>query len=251
MKALKERERVIRIDLDVAAPVLLIPEFPWVHSRLSNNDNHCVDAHAEPIPTLVIDLGRLTFCNDSVPSDEIIGDDWTLSLADIQVLCTASIPARSGLAPLRLVNCHLGEVEGMVKGSVHALVEPFSLDLNIQTQFDTEECNITAEDSVSIEIGKSNGENCMTKIRVRAVLPRLVFNPTTSAVRLISRLQMQWKSTAGQQGTADAASAREGAATPPSFLGQSRPFTALGSLPTRDSSAALSSTAVDNGEGVL
>ena len=47
--------------MDVAAPVQFIPEFLWVHGRLSNNDCYYVGAHAEPIPTLVTDLERLMF----------------------------------------------------------------------------------------------------------------------------------------------------------------------------------------------
>ena len=98
-----------------------------------------------------------------------------LSLADTQVLCTATIPACPGIGPLRLVNDHFGEREGSARESVHNIVEPFSLDINIQTHFDTGKCNLTAGDGVTIEMIEINGENRTTKIRARVYATEACF----------------------------------------------------------------------------
>jgi hypothetical protein len=143
MEVLAQKEKNILINIDIAAPVFLM------HDKLSNG-------------TLVIDLGRLEF-NDTkhVPMniDESY-DKWRLSLHNVQVL---SVPRPDGVSPsvYSLLNHNK---------SFH-LVEPFSLEFIIKTDFSGE---------------SSHGLN--SHIVIDATLPRLVFNLNSSAVRLVHRL---------------------------------------------------------------
>jgi len=152
MQALSEKQKRFCINIDVSAPVLIVPQY-------LDRDEEC--------PALVIDLGRLTFFDTKAEQSELADhncryahnpssattDNWKLAVSDIQVLSFASLKAnRSGGT--------LG----------HPLVEPFCLDFAITTSF--------------------SGQS--TRIGIRANMPRLVFNFTSSAVRLISRLRIQW-----------------------------------------------------------
>ena len=149
--ALANKKKKIIVDIDVAAPVLLIPE----------------DVQKSNIPMLVIDLGRLQFCNadyiDSC-SGEAYDDVWKLSLSRIQVLSAATSAYTAPTEERRIP---------------HQIIEPFSLNFTISTSILTDNM-----------IGAQGGE---TRLHISATLPRLVFNLTTSAVRLLLRLQQQWK----------------------------------------------------------
>ena len=141
MQALTEQQRRFCINIDVSAPVLIIPQY-------LHRDEDC--------PALVIDLGRLTFIDTNEKRSDLGDDTWKLTVSDIQVLSFASLKANRS--------------EGNLG---HPLVEPFGLDFAIATSF----------------------RDQSTRISVRARMPRLVFNFTSSAVRLISRLRVQWERT--------------------------------------------------------
>ena len=141
MQALSEQEKRFRVNIDVSAPVLIIPQY-------LDLDEDC--------PALVIDLGRLTFVDANGENSDLGDDTWKLTVSDIQVLSFASLKANRSEDDLG-----------------HPLVEPFGLDFAITTSFGSQS----------------------TRIGVRANMPRLVFNFTSSAVRLISRLSVQWDRT--------------------------------------------------------
>ena len=130
------RKKKLVASIDIAAPVLLIPE------DLQNINS----------PMVVIDLGQLTFQSDfSEPLPFGIDDKWLLRIDSIRALC-------------------------IQRHSQHAIIEPFSLEFSILTHI--------AESDVS--------DTDYTKINVQALLPQLCFNLTSSAVRLLLRLQMRW-----------------------------------------------------------
>lgn len=139
VKALSERRKLIT-QIDVAAPVILIP-----------------DEEVERM--LVLDLGRLTFRNASGDSNirqSNEWDEWELSLSNVQVLSSQSHYDN-------FTAVHLEEDSTQ-------LVEPFSLELMVRTNFVKES----------------------KEIYVNATLPRLVFNMTTGAIRLTNRLRQKW-----------------------------------------------------------
>ena len=138
LQALSEQEKRFCINIDVSAPVLIIPQY-------LDRDEDC--------PALVIDLGRLTFVDTNGERSDLGDDTWKLAVSDIQVLSFASLKANRSESDLG-----------------HPLVEPFGLDFAITTSFGSQS----------------------TRIGVRANMPRLVFNFTSSAVRLVSRLRVQW-----------------------------------------------------------
>lgn len=144
MAVLSRRKKFI-VSIDIAAPVLMIPE------DLQNMD----------CPTLVIDLGRFTIRSND--SSEVLpdgfDDKWLLQFTDIRAICTKENTTSSG----------------SIISHKHALIEPFSLNFSAMTHIAPAS---TADKSI---------------IAVEALLPRLSFNLTTSAVRLMSRLQIRWK----------------------------------------------------------
>ena len=151
MQALSEKQKRFCANIDVSAPVLIIPQY-------LRRDEDC--------PALVIDLGRLTFVDENPVRSDLSasnGDDakspastidsWRLTVSDIQVLSFPSLKANR-------LRSNLG----------HPLVEPFGLDFAVTTSFGSQS----------------------TRIGIQAKMPRLVFNFTSSAVRLITRLRIQW-----------------------------------------------------------
>ena len=133
-KALENRRRIVT-EIDVAAPIVLVPEGNQM---------------------LILDLGKLTFRNSpGLNSQE--EDSWNLNLSNVQALYTQS-QKQVFLNELSLDN-------------THALVEPFSIEFLIVTNFTQKETSL---------------------VYVNAILPRLVFNITTSATRLIHILQKKW-----------------------------------------------------------
>lgn len=150
-QALAHRQKSIVIDLDVGAPVLLVPE-----------------ERSPESPLLVIDLGRLHFRNAGCSKAIDFDDKWRLDLTDIQVQCTTSRQYRGTLS-------NDMPVSSVTK--VQSLIEPFCLEFEILTRIH------------DVDGRTSEGD---TSIQIVATLPRLVFNITTSAVRLLKRLQNQW-----------------------------------------------------------
>jgi hypothetical protein len=158
LKALAHRQKKIFVDVDASAPLFLVPE----------------DVTREDSPMVVIDLGQLRFHNSEVePSvglQSSLGlqkydSKWQLSLSDIQVLCSlASVHVQSKLDGKSRIEDYL---------SWQHLVEPFSLNFSIETK-------------------TCQSDTDSTRVLATAVLPRLVFNLTTSAVRLVLRLKNQW-----------------------------------------------------------
>jgi hypothetical protein len=112
--------------------------------------------------TLVVDLGRLLFRNaiDDSMEDKGFDDTWKLSLQNVQVL---SMPRPEGVSPSTHILVHYHD-------KCH-LVEPFSLEFMIDTKF----------------MGQDSGR-LSSQILIDATLPRLVFNLSSSAVRLVHRL---------------------------------------------------------------
>jgi len=144
LMAVLSRRKKFNVSIDIAAPVLMIPE------DLQNTD----------CPTLVIDLGRLTIRSDSSETlPQGFDDKWLLQLSDIRAMCTQQ----------KAASC------GTMISHKHALIEPFSLNFSAMTHI----------------AAASSAEKSM--IDIQALLPRLSFNLTTSAVRLVSRLQIRWK----------------------------------------------------------
>lgn len=164
MRALAHRQKKILVDLDIGAPVLLLPE-------RSDCDS----------PLVVVDLGRLEFGNDGEQSGADMSsfdDKWRLDLTNIQVLCTTTTSYRARLAAI-------GDEDEMC-GLDHAaqqLIEPFSLEFAIST-------SIKSDDDDERESDLS--------AQVLASLPRLAINVTTSAARLMRRLQKQWEARKGE-----------------------------------------------------
>ncbi len=160
LRALAHKRKKIVVDVDIAAPVVLIPEDP-------NKDDS---------PLLVIDLGRLRFSNadNSIESGSEYDDKWKLALDEIQVECSSTALYRMNLDKKSIA------FSGYVAGSLKSqkLVEPFSLHFIISTRIANEETDAVASDG--------------TFVNVSATLPRLVFNLTSSAVRLVERLKLQW-----------------------------------------------------------
>ena len=110
LKALAHTKKKMIVDVDVTAPVLVIPEEV-------NRDNS---------PLLMIDLGHLRFSNtdDCIKDIEDYDDKWKLSLSKIQVW--------SNVHPQLLIKCarltHLNS-QSLCIGipGAQKLVEPFSL----------------------------------------------------------------------------------------------------------------------------
>jgi len=136
MSVLSKRKKFV-VSVNISAPVLLIPQ----------------DLKDINSPTLVIDLGQLSFYSDAsgdlLPS--VFDEKWLLKLNNIQALCIQQ------------------------QSQHHAIIEPFSLEVSILTH-----------------IAESGIETDTTKIIVNVLLPQLCFNFTSSATRLLSRLQMKW-----------------------------------------------------------
>lgn len=146
LAALAHKEKTIHIDVNIAAPRILLPERNRQKSRL-----------------LIVDLGKLLFFNTAASSQE--ASEWSLNLRSIQVQGSYVNSFRS-----------LAEANSQ-SSSTQQIVEPFSLNFSISTEFGSEPDGLLQRSSVS----------------VHATLPRLVFNLSSSAVHLFIKLQQQWK----------------------------------------------------------
>lgn len=110
LRALAHRRKKIVVDVDIAAPVVMIPE----------------DTNDDDSPLLVVDLGRLRFSNaddSSIEDDAAYDDKWRLALDEIQVQCSSALsyPKRDR------------------SSGAQKLVEPFSLHFVILTRIANEE----------------------------------------------------------------------------------------------------------------
>ena len=155
LRALANKQKHMIVSVDIAAPVVLIPEDP------KKGDS----------PLLVIDLGRLKFSNtnECIEDDADYDDKWELSLDNVHVQCSSTASYR------RAQGVELPETlsdEDTVSTRAQELIEPFSLHFTISTRIGNQEMG--------------------TVVNVYATLPRLVFNLTSSAVRLVTRLKLQW-----------------------------------------------------------
>jgi hypothetical protein len=155
LRALADKQKQMIVSVDIAAPVVLIPEDP------KRGDS----------PLLVIDLGRLKFSNtnERIEDDTDFDDNWELSLDNVHVQCSSTAWYR------RAQGVELPETisdEDSVSTRAQELIEPFSLHFTISTRIEHQEMG--------------------TVVNVYATLPRLVFNLTSSAVRLVTRLKLQW-----------------------------------------------------------
>jgi hypothetical protein len=154
VEALADKQKSIMMDVDIGAPVLLLPEDSCNGTRM-----------------LIVDLGRLQFRNETVSSFEApnFDDRWRLAIDHIEVK-SSTISAYRGLSPER--------TESQISHDIKHLIEPFNLDFSICTRF------IADDDHDSTTEGT---------IQVVATLPRLVVNVTASATRLITRLCNRWE----------------------------------------------------------
>ena len=155
LQALAHKGKEIIVDVDVTAPVLLVPE------AFDRDDS----------PILVLDLGHLHFSNapkdnTNVSVSTSFDDAWRLSLNNIQI---QSSTGRIHREALRSEGTSTDPVQ--LQGP-QQVVERFSLDISILTQ-----------------IGEEGDE---VRAKVAATLPRLSFNLTSSSVRLLNRLRYRW-----------------------------------------------------------
>ena len=153
LQALAHKGKTIVVDVDVTAPVLLIPE------TLDRDDS----------PLLVLDLGHLHFSNVPKNREAIstnFDDAWWLSLNNIQMQCSTT------RVHLESQSSDIGSTGRVKVKGPQQVVEKFSLDCSILTQ-----------------IGEEGDE---VRIKVAATLPRLSFNLTSSSVRLVNRLCYMW-----------------------------------------------------------
>jgi hypothetical protein len=124
------------------------------------------DINRVDTPILAVDLGRLQISNES-SSGEVeteFDDKWQLALSNIQVRCTTGA----------IRNSPADEVEN---SQVLHLVEPFSLNFTLLTRI------ASSDDPVVQDT---------TKVQGSVTLPRLAFNLTTSAMRLLLLLNKNW-----------------------------------------------------------
>ncbi|KAL7555190.1 hypothetical protein ACHAWF_018839 [Thalassiosira exigua] len=136
------RQKKFVVEIGIAAPVLFIPQDPQDTTS----------------PTLMVDLGQLTFRSDcDAATSSGFDDKWLLQVDNVRAVC---IHQRS---------CPEASRE-------HAIIKPFSLKFSIST-------HIAADDASSTDV---------TKINIEGELPSLCFNFHTSAVRLVSCLRRRW-----------------------------------------------------------
>ncbi len=117
--------------------------------------------------TLVADLGCLSLKDKEEPSEQASGYDntWELSLQNMQ-LYTMPRPENVSAPVFNLIS----------HGNTCQLVEPFSLEFVISTRF-----------------VDADSRGLMSQVLIDATLPRLVFNFSSSAVRLVQRLNIYRK----------------------------------------------------------
>ncbi|KAL7566351.1 hypothetical protein ACA910_013669 [Epithemia clementina (nom. ined.)] len=157
LAALSHKQKTIFVNIKVGAPTVLLPDEDSL---------------------LIIDLGHLTFGNDDLKRSTSSGiqydDHWRLEVASIQVQC-ASVDKYKLLSSFEALPSAFDETQHEIsKNAVQQLIEPFSLIFTVSTKFQDE------------------GGERTDFVLVRASLPRLAFNFTSSAIRLVQRLRQQW-----------------------------------------------------------
>jgi hypothetical protein len=150
LETLAHKNKQIVVDIDIAAPELLIPE----------------DVYRPDSPMLAINFGRFQAYNDDEKLDsKTIGDfddQWRVLVSNIQVQSTSMASHHSHSLPELLHE---------------QLVEPLSIDISVSTKF-------------TKVLDQSDSKE--SRISVSATLPRLAFNITSSAIRLMSRLRLNF-----------------------------------------------------------
>jgi hypothetical protein len=150
LETLAHKNKKIVVDIDIAAPELLIPE----------------DIYRPDSPMIAINFGRFQAYNDDERLDnKNIGDfddQWRVLVSNIQVQSTSMASYHSHALPELLHE---------------QLVEPFSIDFFVSTKF-------------TKVLDQSDSKE--SRISVSATLPRLAFNITSSAIRLMSRLRLNF-----------------------------------------------------------
>jgi hypothetical protein len=157
VQALAHKEKRIVIDVDVGAPVVLIPE-------------DCT----QDSPMLIVDLGRLLIFNDTKRRRESskFDDNWCLEVKDLQVQCSSTYRYREITYDSGRFNLAKGATS-----ELQQVVEPFNLEFAISTRFEIQ----------------GDDRDRQTSVQVFATLPRLGLNVTSSAIRLMLRLRVQWE----------------------------------------------------------
>ena len=160
LAALSHEQKAIFVQVDVGAPTILLPDKDSL---------------------LIVDLGQLTFGNDDpkrIASSGVQYDDhWRLELSSIQVQCTSIknytslSSSASDISSLDIDKRDASRPKAFVPQQI---IEPFSLIFAISTKF------------------QDDGGDRTDSILVRASLPRLAFNISSSAIRLGQRLRQQW-----------------------------------------------------------
>jgi hypothetical protein len=154
LETLAHKDKKIIMDVDIAAPELLIPE----------------DIYRSDSPMLAVNLGRFQAYNDDESLDsnktDIFDDQWRVLVSNIQVQST-SIAAYHSHA---VSGAQLSRANNLRE----QLIEAFSIDFVVSTK---------------IVKGYDQDTNEESWISISATLPRLAFNITSSAIRLVSRLQ--------------------------------------------------------------
>lgn len=159
VRALAHKKKKIVLDVEIGAPVFLVPEESSVDS-----------------PLLILDLGRILFHNEDrkqTGKSCEFDDAWCLRVKQVQVQCSRTSQYRQILPD---------QQERNVSSSIlpifeHQLIEPFSLEFSIATKF----------------VSEGDGRHRQASVSVEASLSRLVLNVTSSAMRLTKGLQIQWQ----------------------------------------------------------
>jgi hypothetical protein len=155
--ALARKDKKIIVDIDIWAPDLLIPE----------------DIYRSDSPLLAFNLGRFQAYNDdetlTTQKSAHFDDQWRVILSNIQVRITNTLADYITQG---------GRDATITSTSREPLVESFSIDFVVSTKIATERNNDSSE---------------ISRISVSGTLPRLAFNFTSSAIRLVTRLQQKWE----------------------------------------------------------
>ena len=123
MQALAHRRKLITVDLDIAAPVIIIPE------EMNRGDS--------PGEMLVVDLGRVRLRN--IKHDGSFDDVWSLELSDMQLQNSRYIS--DGDLSRRFVK--------------QQIIEPFSLEFKISTSIVLRQKNAEVANSTIVVINAS------------------------------------------------------------------------------------------------
>jgi hypothetical protein len=122
LQALAHKRKKITVDVDISAPVVLIPE----------------DLTQSSGPMLVVDLGRVQFRN-ARSHEETHDDVWTLELSEMQMQSSQFISNKD--PQIRVEN--------------HSIVEPFSLEFKIATTFAARKSKSNSKNATNVLVDAS------------------------------------------------------------------------------------------------